>query len=305
MNRTARVIAQAKVNLVLRILAREQSGYHSIETVFLRLELGDDVVVRVGDGVRGRAVECSGVECPPAGGLGPMDQNLAYRAAVAFAGATGWPSTFAIAIDKRVPVGGGLGGGSADAGAVLRALDALAPNPLRERLLELASEIGADVSFLTLESAMALAWGRGQRLLPLPVLDARPVVIVVPPFGVATADAYDWLAHARSDGAFVSRSAVLAARDLAEWEGIARLAENELEPVVTARHPEIGDCVERLRSFGAIAALMTGSGSAVFGVFADDGAAKAAAARLGLLLPKGSRILVTRTAENVARVQVG
>jgi 4-diphosphocytidyl-2-C-methyl-D-erythritol kinase len=303
MNRTARVTAQAKINLLLRILAREESGYHAIETVFLRLELGDEIEVRVGDGVRGRSLECSGVECP-SGGLGPPEQNLAYRAALAFSRATGWPDSFAITIDKRVPVGGGLGGGSADAGAVLRALDALAPTPLRERLLELASTIGADVSFLTLDSPMAFGWGRGQRLLPLPVLDARPVVLVVPPFGVATADAYGWFAQSRVGGAFGARSLVLAASDLATWEGVARLAENELEAVVSARHPEIAAHIERLRAFGAMAAMMTGSGSAVFGVFDDDAAANGAAARLRLLHPDGGRVLVTRSAERVAPVRV-
>src|SRR5262245_8589530 len=117
---TARTLAQAKVNLFLRVLAREANGYHQLETLFCRLELGDDVAVRVGVG--GRSLDCTGGVLPP-DGLGPVERNLAWRAAVMYAEATGWPNDWAIEIAKRIPVGGGLGGGSADAGAVLRCLN--------------------------------------------------------------------------------------------------------------------------------------------------------------------------------------
>jgi len=176
MSRVARVAAQAKINLRLRVLARETSGYHSIETVFLRLALADDVVVRVGDDVRGRTLDCGGAAMP-SDGLGAVETNLAYRAACAYGEATGWPDRFAIELTKHVPVGAGLGGGSADAGAVLRALEAMSPAPLGRRLVELAPLLGADVGFMTIDSPMALAWGRGERLLPLPVLASRPVVL--------------------------------------------------------------------------------------------------------------------------------
>jgi 4-diphosphocytidyl-2-C-methyl-D-erythritol kinase len=163
----ARVSAQAKINLILRVLAREASGYHSIESVFLRLDLADQVTVRIAPG---RTLDCHGATLPTAG-LGPMERNLAFRAAVAYAEAVGWPSGFSIDVDKRIPVGAGLGGGSADAGAVLRALDALSPTPLGSRLVELATPLGADVPFMTIDSPMALAWGRGERLFPLHALD--------------------------------------------------------------------------------------------------------------------------------------
>src|SRR3954471_8595902 len=113
MTGAARVVAQAKLNLLLRVLAREASGYHSIETVFLRLDLGDDVCVRI---TSGRSLECNG-PAMPADGLGAVEKNLAFRAGLAYAEATGWPSGFSIELTKRIPVGGGLGGGSADAGA--------------------------------------------------------------------------------------------------------------------------------------------------------------------------------------------
>src|SRR5206468_11383585 len=130
--RSARVIGDAKVIVLLRLLARETRRYHSIETLFLRLDLRDEVLVRLS---AGRSLQCAG-PAMPAPGLGPTERNLAYRAAVAYSEATGWPAGFAIEIDKRIPIGAGLGGGSADAGAVLRGLDALSPNPLGARLIE-------------------------------------------------------------------------------------------------------------------------------------------------------------------------
>src|SRR5688572_20345937 len=98
----ARLVAQCKVNLFLRVLAREESGYHQLETLFCRLALGDDVTVRTG--VRGRTLDCRG-PAMPAGGLGPVEENLAWKAARAFADTTGWDDGFAIEIEKRIPVG--------------------------------------------------------------------------------------------------------------------------------------------------------------------------------------------------------
>jgi len=301
MSPVARVAAQAKVNLLLRVLAREESGFHSIETVFLRLTLADDVVVRVGDQVHERSLDCGG-GAVPSDGLGPTESNLAYRAACAYADATGWPGKFAIELTKEIPVGAGLGGGSADAGAVLRALDALSPAPLGRRLAEVGGKLGADVPFMTLDSPMALAWGRGDRLLPLQVLAARRVVIVIPSFRVPTKEAYAWLANDR--GIYESRSAVLSPADLDTWEGVAAVAQNEFEPVVSRRHPEIPGYVESLRSSGALPAMLSGSGSAVFGVFATFEGAEAAA-RAGASAPRDvtARRITSSTAARVQRVE--
>lgn len=297
-SRVARVAAQAKINLLLRVLAREASGYHSIETVFLRLALADELVIRVGDGVHGRAVDCSGAALP-SGGLGAMETNLAYRAACAYAEATAWPDTFAIELTKNVPVGAGLGGGSADAGAVLRALDALSPAPLGRRLVELAPLLGADVGFMTIDSPMALAWGRGERLLPLPVLASRPVVLMTPHFAVSTKDAYAWLARDR--GAYEPRGSVVAPSDLDTWEGIERVANNDFEDAVGRHHPEIPAMIGSLRDAGASPAMMSGSGSTVFGVFADG--SKADAATVQLRRHGFGHVLLTHTAHRVERVE--
>jgi 4-diphosphocytidyl-2-C-methyl-D-erythritol kinase len=296
--RAARVAAQAKVNLRLRILARETSGYHQLETLFLRLALADDVLVRITDGARSLDV---GGEVD-AGALGPTEQNLAWRAAAEYATETGWPSGFAIELEKHIPVGGGLGGGSADAGAVLRALDAIAPAPIGERaLLTLAGRLGADVPFLTSRCALALAWGRGERLLALSAPEEREVLLVLPSFAVNTAEAYGWLAAEREvDGEAHEGAGMLDPTALADWSSIASLAVNDFEPVVAARHSVIATLVAHLRELGCSPAMMSGSGSSVFGVMPHR----------GVEVPRfdgeegtpAPRVVLTRTAIGVAPV---
>lgn len=277
--REVRIRAPAKVNLVLRIVAREDSGYHQLETVFLRIGLADDLVVRAG--VAGRSVDCRGA------GVGPMERNLAYRAAMALRDAGG-PDTFAIEIDKQIPVGAGLGGGSADAAAVLRSLNQLSARPLpAEGLLALAASLGADVPFLTTGAGMAMAWGRGERMLSLTPPPARPMVVLVPPFPIATADAYGWIDAAGLAG---TAPRMWQAEDLADWDRIARVAHNDFEAVVSARHPEIGLLVGALRESGAVVAQMSGSGSAVFGVFERD------LPPVSIFERHGARVIVTNSA---------
>ena len=258
-----RIAAQAKLNLFLRVLSREHSGYHQLETVFLRLDLSDELVVRTGGPAR--LLRCDG-PAVPSGGLGPPESNLALRAANAYAAASGWPSGFEIHLEKHIPPGAGLGGGSADAGAVLRALNALAPTPLDTRtLLRVAISLGADVPFLTIDAPMALAWGRGERMLVLDPLPARPVTLFVPPFGIATSDAFEWLARTRA--AYSPQPVLLDRTRLASWEQIASLAANDLEAVVAAHHPMLSELLGAVRTTHPSRVVgMTGSGSTVFAI---------------------------------------
>ena len=299
---TARTVAQAKLNLFLHVVAREANGYHQLETLFCRLELGDDVTVHTG--LRGRSLDCVGDTLSP-GGLGPVEQNLAWRAAVAFADATGWPNDWAIEITKRVPVDGGLGGGSADAGAVLRCLNALAPEPLgADRLLSLAAGLGADVPFVTLEHPLALAWGRGERILALPPLPACPVTLVSFPFGVATGEAFGWLDAERSTTGAVALSRDV--QDLASWTRIAASAHNDFEVVVARRHPEIARVLELLRGEPRLHpdafAILTGSGSTVALVSAAS--ADHERSRDGRLDGVAPRLIATQTTTAVVGVDV-
>ncbi len=300
----ATVHAQAKVNLFLHILAREESGYHQIETLFCRVMLGDTVTVRTTRGTW--AIETEGAD------TGPPAENLASRAARLYAEERGWPAGCEIRIEKRIPVGGGLGGGSADAGAVLRALAALDPSaPTPAEVLRLAGRLGADVPFLASREPLALGGGRGERLLALPPLPPRAVALLVPPFSVATKDAYAWLADiratdaARNTGAAVRLTSVTA---LAQWETLAPLMSNDFESVVATRHPEIAALTAALRAApSTCAALMSGSGSTVFAVLAGPpGAPSPGSPPLGSLAdaaPLPGTLIMTATADHVAEVR--
>jgi 4-diphosphocytidyl-2-C-methyl-D-erythritol kinase len=244
-----------------------------------------------------RTVACSGPALPE-GGLGPMERNLAFRAAEAYLQAAEWRTGFRIEIEKHVPVGGGLGGGSADAAAVLRALAALAPvDPARVKLPEIAFALGSDVPFLARADALALAWGRGERLLPLPALPRRHVALLQPAFGVRTAEAYGWLASARAGGPAASPREVVPLDGLGSWARIAAAADNDFEAAVERRHPELAGLRRALEDRGAILARLSGSGSTVFGVF--DEAPDAGE----LERATGCRVLLTHTAERVVPVQ--
>lgn len=286
---TATLEAQAKINLALRVLAREDGGYHQLETLFARIDLADSVKVSTDTTVRELTVAGADV--------GPMQQNLAYRAAEAFMAEANWPTGFSITIVKRIPVGGGLGGGSADAGAVLRILNALAPQSLSDATIQtLAFRIGADVPFLSTDAPLALAWGRGERLLALNSLPAREVVLCMPTFGVETAAAFRWIDESRAADP-LRAPALIRAADLDRWDGIVRLAANDFETPVIHRHPAIATCLEALVAGGARIARMSGSGSTVFGIFERRSPAVLAG------LPEGTRVVTSRTLTSVAQVR--
>ena len=287
--KVARVAAQAKLNFGLRILARERSGYHEIETLYARIALADVVTVRPREGERSLVVR--GLES------GPELENLAYRAGVAYSDAAGWPGGFEIEIEKKIPVGGGLGGGSADAGAVLRALNSLAPRAVSDaELLRIALTLGADVPYLTSMEPFALAWGRGERMLALPALPERTVLLVLPGFAVSTAEAYGWIASSRP--ADVPSPRLVSVAELTTWDSLQPHVVNDFELVVCERYPEAASTIAQLRAAGATIAGMSGSGSTLFGVvplFSDTVAL--ASALPGTVVP-------TRTVTRVAAVEL-
>jgi 4-diphosphocytidyl-2-C-methyl-D-erythritol kinase len=262
----ARISAQAKLNLYLRVLNREESGYHTIETIFHRIDYADELMVLVED-ERQRTLDVVG------GDFGPVTSNLAYRAAVAYQESAGWPRGFTIKLEKQIPSGAGLGGGSADAAAVLRALDSLARAPLGERrLLSIAAALGADIPFLVSREVMALAWGHGERMLALPPLPQRDVLLVIPEFRVATADAYAWLDKDRAalggTGEYETADLLLATEQVfADWHALAQLSRNSFLNPVAARHPQIRTLFDQLKTTDPFLCGMSGSGSTLFGVY--------------------------------------
>jgi 4-diphosphocytidyl-2-C-methyl-D-erythritol kinase len=269
MTRAGRVEAQAKINVWLHVGGTDAFGYHELFTLFQRVDLADTVLVRALDRDVAR-LDWTGAGAGSAS-LGPADQNLAYRAARAFQTRTGWPAGFEIELTKRIPVGGGLGGGSADAGAVLRVLNALAPEPLPPTdLLDVAAQVGSDTPFLASDLVRAVGLGRGEKLETFRVqLPPTPLALAVPPFGVATADAYRWLDALGPRSLDVAKQArtvdVRSSDRITPWD-LVDLG-NDFEQVVEQRYPELERIRLAMGKGGARMARLSGSGSTVFGVF--------------------------------------
>lgn len=303
--------AHAKINLLLRILAREASGYHSIETLFQRIELHDIVSVRVDDG--DSRLICSG-PAMPAEGLGDAESNLAWRAAESYSRIAGWPNTWQIELDKRIPVGGGLGGGSSDAAAVLRALDRLSPSPLGQaRLLEIAGTLGSDVAFLTSNDSLALAWNRGDRFVALPALPTMNVVLLTFDSGVNTASAYRKFAMLSESAGVPVAPMRIDTNMIGSWGELAdfsaRSSLNDFEKVVPSMHegvraglPALQELASHIRAEGLAAfAALSGSGATCFLLFPDKPFSttvlevETIASQLSQRLGISVRTLITRT----------
>jgi len=293
--RAARMLAQAKINLALRVFGKEPNGFHSIETVILRLDLGDDVEIRTTSGAR--SLRCFEMRD------NRPEENLAYRAAELFVRETGWPKGFEIEIVKNVPIGGGLGGGSADAAAVLQILNTISRKPMAtERLLELAGRVGSDTPFLASDHVMALSWGRGERLLRLKPLPSRDVHLFLPPFGIDTGEAYALLDDAR--GPYTGTGATLTTEMFRDWNSAAKNSGNDFEPVMRGRHKEIDALLSRGERHGLFY-RMSGSGSTVFKIAGVGTRTLDSEVELAALeIPDGTRRIVTRTAESVVPVEL-
>ena len=274
MTDAVRISAHAKINLFLRILAREgAAGYHQIETAFALLDLADELVVTRSSG--GVTLTVHGPD------LGPMDENLAVRAARAVLEATGSKFGVALELTKRIPARAGLGGGSSDAAAALHAVNALAAGAVpRAELLHLGSRLGADVAFFASGAPAALAWGRGERLFRLSPPPAAPALVAVPPVAVATPDAYRWWDQANPEPA--ARGPVVLETDAFRgWGSIGHLGGNDFEIPVFGRQPSLRSLFERLAGTHPHWVRLCGSGSAVAAVYADERLRDDAADQLG------------------------
>lgn len=252
--------ALGKVNLFLRVLSREEDGYHGIETLLCLISLADTLQAERREG-RGVTIDVAGAE------LGPAAENLAARAAALVLESTGQRFGIHLTLTKRIPVRAGLGGGSSDAAAALHAANRLAGNAIpRHELLQLAARLGSDVPFFCAGAPLALAWNRGERMLRLPPLPAAPALLLIPPIPVSTADAYGWV-----DGARLSAgrrgSLALDLDALSGWGDVARMAGNDFESAVFGRHGEIRSAFEALVGTRPLLCRMSGSGSTLFAIY--------------------------------------
>jgi 4-diphosphocytidyl-2-C-methyl-D-erythritol kinase len=264
-----RARAPAKVNLVLRVGPRRDDGYHDLSTLLVPLDLADELRVRVVRGRRGPVV-CRVPGRPDLDG----PSNLAARAAEGFRRRFEARDRVEIAIEKRIPVVAGLGGGSSDAAAVLRALARAYRIRDRDGLAEVALEVGSDVPFF-LARGPAWATGRGEVLVPADVPTLHLVLLHPrdPDLAIRAGDAYLWLDAARQ----TAGGSPLEPRNPRHTSWRSSLAGNDLQGPCFERHPRLRALQTHLVVHGATAAIMSGSGPTVFGIFADRTSARRAA----------------------------
>ncbi len=251
--------AFAKLNLTLDVLGKREDGYHDLQSVMQTISIRDDVEIDIGTGKPWKLL-CSQE------GIPTDERNLAWKAAKVYCEAMNFdPNGIEIRITKRIPVEAGMGGGSADAAAVLRALNRHYGDPLSIlALAELGAQVGSDVPFCVL-CGTAMVEGRGERLRKLPNLPECVFVVCKPDFSVSTPELYKKLdqtviAHHPDNRAMES---ALLAGDL---EKVCQNIYNVFDPVVTADHLELNYIKSIFNSYGALGYQMTGSGSAVFAV---------------------------------------
>lgn len=251
--------AFAKLNLTLDVLGKREDGYHNIKSIMQTISIRDDVEIDVGTG-EPWTLECSQE------GIPTDERNLAWKAAKVYCdGLKKDPNGLTIRITKRIPSGAGMGGGSADAAAVLRALNRHYGSPLSIlALAELGAQVGSDVPFCVL-CGTAMCEGRGELLRKLPDMPDCVFVVCKPEFSVSTPELYkkiDQVAIPKHPDHMAMESALLAG-DVAK---VADLIYNVFDSVVTADHLEINYIKSICNSYGALGMQMTGSGSAVYAI---------------------------------------
>lgn len=251
--------AYAKLNLALEVIGRYKNGYHSIETIFQTVTLADEVTVTLGD--PGIHLECQDLGLPP-------EENLACKAALAYYRFIEKPPAVTISIQKKIPVGAGLGGGSADAACVLRILSQMEKPVGRGDLHRLAATVGSDVPFL-LCGGTAYGTGRGELCEPLPT-PPLTLALLSPPFSISTSWAYQALDQEglqRPGKEFKddnkSSRGIREALLRREWDLIPSFLHNSFEPVVFREYPQLLQAKKRLAEMN-LKPLLSGSGSSLF-----------------------------------------
>jgi 4-diphosphocytidyl-2-C-methyl-D-erythritol kinase len=262
--------AFAKVNRRLLVLGKRPDGYHEIDTLFQTIDLADRLILEPAPDLT------LSLDDPR---LTAGEDNLVLRAARALQKAAGVSKGASLRLEKRIPWGAGLGGGSADAAAALHGLAALWELPAApEALQPVAASVGSDVAFF-LHGGRARGTGRGENVEPLPDAPDEWLVLLFPPFGMATPDVY----RALDAPEFARRSA----------SGVFARDRNDLEAAAERLRPELRVLREALLSAGAVAARLSGSGSTVFGLFGNEAEARLAASLLEGR--KDARAVVVRT----------
>jgi 4-diphosphocytidyl-2-C-methyl-D-erythritol kinase len=269
-----RVLTPAKVNLILRVLERRPDGFHDIWSLMHTVGLEDELTLTIQPAAASRiALRCDHIA------LAADQSNLVYRAAQLVLARIDRAVDLSITLTKRIPLGAGLGGGSSDAAATILGLTRLLGLKWSvERMAEVGQQLGSDVPFFFVAPA-ACVTGRGEQVRPLQVSGSRWIVLVNPGFPVETRWAYQQLSASREVVRPLSDALQqLGSHSVLDWSEIIPLVENDFESPVFARHPVLAQIKHQLQSQGAEAALLSGSGATMFGVFAGQADAERAAA---------------------------
>lgn len=252
------IAAHAKVNLGLRIVGRKSDGYHLLHTLFAEIDYGDSVTLTAtSDGQI--SLEVTG---PQADQVPTDDSNLCLAAAHLMKKETGHAGGAHLTLDKQVPPGSGLGGGSSDGAAVIKGLNQLWSTGIPDDILEvLAAELGADVPFF-IRGKVQLGRGVGDRLSPVALANDPAVVVVIPPLQIDTGWAYS-LFDGQAEFAGTDDYGEIAESSPVQWDRL----ENDFEEVIFPHHPHLQEIKAALIQAGAVYAGLSGSGSAVVGLF--------------------------------------
>ena len=254
--------AHTKVNLALRVLCKREDGYHDLDTIFQEMDWGDILHFEPSDKF---SFHMNGLRFDDGG------NNICLHAERLFREATGESLAVKITLEKNVPPGSGIGGGSADGAAVLKGLNQIAENPLsKDRLMELALELGADVPFFV-EGGLQHGRGVGEKLVKKDSNIDGAFLLIIPPIHVSTKQAFEALKIPLTP----PKSPFTFGR-LLDKAALVRFFENEFESVVFHMHPEIGTLKKQLLAQGAYFASLSGSGSTVYGIFDSIAQARAA-----------------------------
>lgn len=260
-----KLLAPAKLNLTLEVLGKRSDGYHELRSVMVPISLADEITLEPRE--NGITLETDGCNCD-------VEHNLAYRAARLFFDETGISGGVHIHMEKHIPVGAGLGGGSSDASTVLLGLNDLFGAGLDEKtLMELASRLGADCPFFILRRPLLMG-GRGDEVLGEVSLGGCAFLLVIPPFGMSTPEVYAGLKMSLTpeQDAFKIGFTKSTSDFNIDWNdamATERWLKNDLEVAAMHMRPELKRIKQELCDAGALGTLMSGSGSTVFGVFKD------------------------------------
>ncbi|MEE9554750.1 MAG: 4-(cytidine 5'-diphospho)-2-C-methyl-D-erythritol kinase [candidate division Zixibacteria bacterium] len=255
--------APAKINLYLKVLGKRPDGYHEIESMMQTIDLYDEIKLEKANSIE---IDCNDPSLPSDG------SNLAVRAAIALKERFYFPGV-KIGLNKRIPHGAGLGGGSSDAAFVLRGLCRLYElSPKSKEILEIASGIGSDVPFF-LGNGQAIVGGRGEKVHSIDLPTEYRVILITPPLEISTAEVYGKLKFSltKKSEPFLLKKKITISR----FNKLAKRFYNDLEEVVLGEHPDLAKIKGLLKSNGAVTSAMSGSGSTFFGIFHLGGEVKA------------------------------